>query len=124
MVGVVGAGLAMVNRSAEPYGLIDGEGTLPLMVAVAPARHQEAFETVHEFVGTVEARRRSDLGFELAGELAVITVDEGDVVEHVEHHDRAAAGTRQAQIAIAAGTDAQRQTFRFYWSFAFNIPDE
>ncbi len=33
-----------------------------------------------EFVGRVEARRRSEIGFELSGALQVVAVDEGDVV--------------------------------------------
>ena len=35
----------------------------------------------HEFVGVVEARRESRVGFELGGELAEILVEDGDSVE-------------------------------------------
>ena len=49
---------------------------------------------------------------------------ERHVVEHVEHHDRRGARTRQAQFAVAAGADANRQASRVYASFAFDIPDD
>ncbi len=49
---------------------------------------------------------------------------EGRVVEHVEHHHRRSAGTGQAQFAVAAGADANRQTLGVYLSFTFDIPDE
>ena len=51
-------------------------------------------------------------------------LDERGAVEQVEQCDRLAAGSGQAQLALAAGADTQRQLLSVYSSFAFNIPDE
>ena len=56
--------------------------------------------------------------------VAADRLHERDIVEHVEHHDGTATRSRQAQPAIAAGADAQRQTLSLYSSFAFNVPDD
>lgn len=52
------------------------------LIVDVEALHEEAFYTIERsFAGRVEARRRSDIGFELGGELELVRVEEGDYVE-------------------------------------------
>ena len=52
-----------------------------LTVATVIAEREEGYEVVDRFVGRAEAARQSDLGFELAGTLISVSVEEGDFVE-------------------------------------------
>lgn len=51
-----------------------------LPVAVTPVQMSARYEVHRRFTGRVVPRRRSDVGFELAGLVESIAVDEGDVV--------------------------------------------
>ncbi len=51
-----------------------------LAVEVVEVRSQPGFEKTRSFMGRVEAARSSSLGFELAGTVTRLTVDEGDHV--------------------------------------------
>lgn len=53
----------------------------PLPVNVATITFVDSIEQVRNYTGTIRARQRSDLGFELAGQIKAVHVDEGDTVE-------------------------------------------
>lgn len=79
---LVGGTLAAVATRAEPYGVLEeGGGVPPVVVSVDVAEWRHAYEVERRFVGVVEARRESAVGFELGGELAWIAVEEGELVE-------------------------------------------
>lgn len=59
----------------------DPEPTPPLTVAVEKIAPQPSYAVRRTFVGRVEARRESRVGFELAGTVNAVEVDEGDRVE-------------------------------------------
>lgn len=50
----------------------------PLTVRVVPVRMQDNYSVPQHFIGMVEPRQSTQLGFESGGTLAAITVDEGD----------------------------------------------
>ena len=77
----VAGGLATIAATNEPYGSQPDEITPPMAVLVAPVTHLKEYSVAKEFVGVVEARRESLVGFELAGTVASVLVDEGDLVE-------------------------------------------
>lgn len=81
IVAAVVAGLVAIAIGAEPYGRIDGEKVPPLAVSVATPERLPSYSVTRQFVGIVEARRQSHVGFERGGEIAEILVDEGDSVE-------------------------------------------
>jgi RND family efflux transporter MFP subunit len=58
----------------------DGPGQEPLVVATEAVRWQDGYEVTRHFVGRIEARQESDLGFELGGMVREVLVDEGDLV--------------------------------------------
>ena len=93
--------LAVIGMKAEPYGPANGEQVPPVVVAVEEARKLDGYSVAREFVGVVEARRESGIGFQLAGEIAAILVDEGDEVE-------AHALVARLDTSIL---DAERRTF-------------
>ena len=63
-----------------------------LPVSVLLAQESAGYDVARSFVGRVEARRESDIGFELAGLLSEVAVDDGATV---------AAGDSLAQLDIA-----------------------
>ncbi len=81
VVSAVGAGLATIGMAAEPYGRIGGEIVPPVAVSVRPAQHLDGYAVVREFVGVVEARQESRVGFELAGEVSEVMFDDGDFID-------------------------------------------
>ena len=81
VVAAVGAGLATIGMAAEPYGRIGGEIVPPVAVSVRPAQHLDGYAVVREFVGVVEARRESRVGFELGGEVSEVLFDDGDFID-------------------------------------------
>jgi RND family efflux transporter MFP subunit len=54
--------------------------TPPLMVSVAAVTPQPNYTITRSFAGRIEARRRTRLGFELAGTIEAVEADEGDRV--------------------------------------------
>ncbi|MEM9399777.1 MAG: efflux RND transporter periplasmic adaptor subunit [Verrucomicrobiota bacterium] len=55
--------------------------TKELMVNVAKLDLQDSYEVERSFVGRVEARRSSDIGFELSGKVLSVQVEEGSRIE-------------------------------------------
>lgn len=76
-LGVAGFGLTV--RSI-PLVVEDGPGQEPLVVATEAVQWQDGYEVTRHFVGRIEARQESDLGFELGGMVREVLVDEGDLV--------------------------------------------
>ena len=52
----------------------------PLPVNVATISHLDSFRQSRSYTGTVRAKHRSDLAFEIPGQLTSVLVDEGDAV--------------------------------------------
>jgi len=80
-VGALAAGL-LLGLPALFAGAPPGPGpsSTALPVAVVTASHETGFTRTRLFTGTVAARRRSQLGFELAGTVSTVAVDEGERV--------------------------------------------
>ena len=115
---VLGAGALFVTRS-------DADATPapePLLrIQTLAVEAASAYEVERSFVGRVEAARESELGFELAGLLEKIWVEEGDSVERGHRvaaldterlrsrRDELAAAREQAlaQLELARSTDAR-----------------
>ncbi len=91
-----------------------GEGSSGILkVLVSPARRQEAYRVFRSFVGEVEARRQSALGFENSGLVIEITKDEGDAVQAGEMLGRLDDRRLQARRAeLAARLEQARQQLR------------
>ncbi len=118
LVASLGAGAVFVARG-------DAEATVTeepaLRVRAQAVEASDAYRVERSFVGRVEAARESELGFELAGLLAQVWVEEGDAVERGERlarldverlrarRDELAAGRQQAlaQLELARSTDAR-----------------
>jgi RND family efflux transporter MFP subunit len=81
VVAAVAGGLAAIALATEPYGPSDGDKVPPIVVRVQEARRLDEYAVAREFVGVVEARRESSVGFELPGELAEVLFDEGEFIE-------------------------------------------
>jgi RND family efflux transporter MFP subunit len=81
VVAGVAGGLVAIGGTVEPYGSVLPQPTPPLAVAVERAEERAGYEVVREFVGVVEARRESAVGFELGGEVIAVHFDEGAFVE-------------------------------------------
>ena len=75
--GVAGFGVAV---HSIPAVVEDGPGQEPLVVATEAVQWQDGYEVTRYFVGRIEARQESDLGFELGGTVREVLVDEGDLV--------------------------------------------
>lgn len=87
---VAGIGIVAALRISSGAGEeIAGQ---PLPVRAAALEANGSFQVEKRFIGQVEARRSSDVGFELSGRLAAVSVEEGDTV---------AAGDLLAQLDTA-----------------------
>ena len=69
---------AIPGSSSANGGVLDS--VKPLPVNAGEIRFVDSIMQSRTYTGTVRARRRSDLGFELSGKIEFISVDEGDVV--------------------------------------------
>lgn len=75
-----------------------------LTATTVVADHEEQFVRTAEYVGRVEAARSSELGFELAGTLLAVRVDEGSTVakgELLAELDTARLQARRAELEAA-----------------------
>lgn len=75
---IAGFGVAVHSVPADTS---DGPGNDPLVVATEPVLWEEGYEVTRHFVGRIEARQESDLGFELGGMVTSVAVEEGDLLE-------------------------------------------
>lgn len=109
-------GWAVTDRGTTVAAAVP-TGTL-LEVATRTAALQPGYEVASTFVGRVEAARSSDLGFELAGRVEAVWVDEGDAVtagQRLAVLDRERLRSRRGELVAAldqatAGLDLARQT--------------
>ena len=104
--GIAGFGYAV---HSSPETLVAGPGQDPLVVETDSLIWADGYDVTRSFVGRVEARQESDLGFELAGMVLEILVDEGELVEAgaviaVLDSERLNA---QRQELVAAQSEAQ-----------------
>ncbi|MFQ5348276.1 MAG: efflux RND transporter periplasmic adaptor subunit [Rhodothalassiaceae bacterium] len=78
-------GLLAALGFAGLRGRDDGDGTdgaaRALPVSTTRVHLEKSYRMLRGFTGRVISRRRSDLGFELAGQLVAVLVDDGDRVE-------------------------------------------
>jgi RND family efflux transporter MFP subunit len=121
-LGVAGFGLAV---HSIPEVVEDGPGQEPLVVVTEVVQWQDGYEVTRYFVGRIEARQESDLGFELGGMVREVLVDEGDLVsagavvavldsdrlrakrqELVAARDEARARLELAELTLARLTEA------------------
>lgn len=82
-----------------------GDGTAAaLSVVTQPVRYSDDIIRRETLTGRVEANRTSDVGFELAGQLVAVVVDEGDIVKGgdiLARLDTARLDARRAEIEAA-----------------------
>ncbi|MEO0512884.1 MAG: efflux RND transporter periplasmic adaptor subunit [Planctomycetota bacterium] len=97
-LGVLRAGDSAQSTGPDEHSEPTAEtGARPLPVVVSPVEIVDGYEREERFTGVVEARRASDLGFRLGGELLEVVATEGARVE---------AGAALARL----DTDALRTT--------------
>ena len=79
---LIASGVTVFARTVHsiPAVVEGGPGREPLVVATDAVQWQEGYEVTRSFVGRIEARQESDLGFELGGMVREVLVDEGDLV--------------------------------------------
>ncbi len=76
-------GLSMVNRAFAESEVNVAEVKLAQVKAFVPHLSQ-SYQVERQFVGQVVAKQRADIGFELAGKISKIFVDEGEHVSQGE----------------------------------------
>ena len=98
----------MIANSPKPFGidLVHDEIPVAQVVGVQKAAYQDTYRMKREFVGQVQARQSSAIGFELSGLLKRVAVDEGDTVKAGDvlaelDTTRLAARRQEAQAALA-----------------------
>lgn len=69
----------------------------PLPVNLATIEHVDWIEQSRSYTGTIRAKRRSDLGFELSGKITEVLVEEGQTVETGTEIAKLDTETLQAQ---------------------------
>ena len=76
-------GLLLLASAETPFGADAHEGTIATaqVVATRAAHHQDRYTLQHDFIGQVEAKQTSYLGFELSGVIDGLAVEEGDRVQ-------------------------------------------
>jgi len=114
--------LALVGCSASSGEPVTGAERSALLVNVDSARAAGEYTIRREYFGRVEATRYSELGFELAGELERLGVDEGDVVAKGQllaalDSARLEARRAEAEAAVmqaASARDVARRSYERY----------
>lgn len=86
---------------------MDAGAPAVLLVPVAPVHSAPGYDVRREFAGRVEAARASAIGFEIAGQLAEVLVDEGARVEAGDPLARLDTARLQARQAEARATLTQ-----------------
>ncbi len=98
---------------AGPGDGADGtrETATVLTVRVGAARQSPGHEVSRRYTGVVEARRRSEVGFELGGRVAEVRLDDGESVDAgavVARLDTARLEARRAELVAARAEAAAR----------------
>jgi RND family efflux transporter MFP subunit len=124
VAGLVAAGLTGVGAATAPEsdaGAVRAARVLP--VATISAIPEPGYAVQRQFVGRIEARRQSRVGFELGGLVTALLVDEGELVEpgqvigrldtaRLEVQRKQLEGRRvelQANIGLARATRIRQQ---------------
>ncbi len=85
LVGVIALAAALAAsaglRDRPPMPPLERVSPTPLAVSVMRLDRQQQYQQSRTYLGRVEPARRARIGFELAGELATIRVDEGASVQ-------------------------------------------
>lgn len=85
-----------------------------LVVDVESLAEASSYVVERSFAGRVEARRRSDIGFELGGELELVRVEEGDYVERGQVLASLDTARLEARLAEAqAAVEQSRSASKF-----------
>jgi len=103
--------MAAVSQRPLPVDPIAAQGPLPVATFVPEA--VDGYQVTRWYLGRVEAARSSELGFELAGQLDAIAVQEGDRVSSGQLLATLNTGRLEAQRAeleaAVAEADARRR---------------
>ena len=99
VVASVAGGLAAIGAT-DPYGSVQPKVTPPIAVAVEAVTLEPGYEVLREFLGVVEARRESRVGFELGGEIAAVLYDDGDFIDAGEVIARLDTSILDAERAV------------------------
>ncbi len=111
VLSAVGAGLVAIGASTEPFGAINPEDNSSLVVSVVSITRQDSYRIHREYVGIVEARRESRVGFELSGKITELLVDDGDVIHSGEVLGRLDTALLDAErVTLVADHDQARAT--------------
>ena len=112
--GGVLAGLVLFGlfaRATGSGGEASGQASA-LPVSVLLAQEGAGYDVARSFVGRVEARRESDIGFELAGLLNAVTVDDGATVaagDTLAQLDAALLKSRATELRAAVASASARR---------------
>jgi len=109
---VVIAGLALFGFATTPAEKTapTGPGSEPLQALTTPVTIESGYLVAREFIGRVEARRESDVGFELGGQVAEVHAEEGENVERGELVARLDTRRLEARRSELAATVEQART--------------
>ena len=110
LLAVLGVAATLAGCQSSDGAPADGDERASLLVRVAPAVPAESFRVRREFVGRVEAARTSDVGFELPGALAAVSVDEGAEVAGGAELARLDTARLQAALAEAEAALAEARS--------------
>lgn len=108
--GTVAFGLSGVAAITAPDGGVEAaRGARVLTVATVKARLVPGYEVRREFVGRVEARRESQVGFELGGLVTAVLAEEGDHLELGQVIARLDTARLEVQLKQLRGRRAELQ---------------
>jgi RND family efflux transporter MFP subunit len=111
-VAAVALGASDLARRADAAPVPDAAPAIP--VSVTPLQREDGYDLTRAFVGQVEAQSSARLSFELGGQLASITVDEGDTVQAgqtLATLDLSLLKAEEAQLLASKSATVARLTF-------------
>jgi len=108
--GAVAFGLSGVAAITAPDGGVEAaRGARVLTVATVKARLVPGYEVRREFIGRVEARRESHVGFEFGGLVTAVLAEEGDDLEPGQVIARLDTARLEVQLKQLRGRRAELQ---------------
>lgn len=83
LIGVLAgwAAIAVLTGAVGNRAQAVAAAEIPLPISTVTASYSESYEIALSFVGRIEPRRESEVGFELGGRVAAVRVDEGERVQ-------------------------------------------
>ncbi len=110
VAGLVAAGLAGVGAVTAPKSDASAvRVTRVLPVATIGAFSEPGYDVQRQFVGRIEAKRESRVGFELGGLVTALFVDEGEVVEPGQVIGRLDTARLEVQLTQLEGRRVELQ---------------